>query len=225
MRGEHAENRLENLLRDLAGEDDVLRRHAAEDLGDLGDEAAAPALIRALGDPVVAVREAAAEALVLIGGREACRRAAALMASEDAALRNLALEILERLGPEAVDELLQGCLSPSSDIRKFAIDVLGKIGEASEIKVTGLLVAMLDDVNVNVAGAAAEAIGRVGDQTALPALLARLDSEPWLQCCILHAMARLGGAAAEALATVDVGRLSPEALHYHRLATDRSGRK
>jgi HEAT repeat protein len=222
----HAENSLEELLRNLGSEDDVTRRYASEDLGELGDEAAIPALIRALEDPVIAVREAAADGLVAIGGLEVSRQVAHLMSSDNTPLRNAGLEILEAMGSDAVEVLIQCCSSPSSDIRKFALDILGKIGEVSEIHATGLLIVMLNDVNINVAGAAAEAIGRVGDSVALPALVSHLDSESWLQCNVMHAIARIGGEAAmEALGKVDVDRLSPEALHYYHMAVDLLGRK
>jgi len=221
MRGQHAESILDKLLRDLESEDDVIRRDASEELGASGAALAIPVLIRALEDPVIAVREAAADGLAAIGGQAVCRQVVPLMASDNTALRNFGLEILKALGADAIDALIACCSSPSSDIRKFALDVLGKIGEVSEINATGLLVGMLDDANINVAGAAAEALGRVGDATALPSLVAHLTGESWLQCSILHAIGRIGGEEAlKALAKVELERLSPEVRYYYRMASD-----
>ncbi|AGW14950.1 HEAT repeat domain-containing protein [Megalodesulfovibrio gigas] len=210
---------LDRLVHNLQTGDETVRRYAAEDLGSLGLEGAVPALVTALEDPVVAVREAAAEALGVIGGRETARRVVPLMASEEVPLRNISFEILEALSLDALEELTACCTSPVSDIRKFAVDILGKIGEVSEIDAEALFVRMLDDPNPNVAGAAAEAIGRVGYKGAVPALLQHLDSHAWLQCNILHAIARIGGEAAQkAFATINTARLSPEAQYYHRTA-------
>lgn len=45
-------------------------RRAAEDLGELRDATAVPALVAALGDPPADVREAVIEALAAVGGTE-----------------------------------------------------------------------------------------------------------------------------------------------------------
>lgn len=222
----HNPQALRGLVEALGDGDAVTRRHAAEDLGELGDIAALPALLRALEDPVVAVRESAADAVAAMGRPEAAQAAAGLLDSDEASLRNLGQEILTALGPVAVESLTACLGSPASDVRKFALDALGRIGEVSEIHATQLLCAMLGDPNINVAGAAAEALGRVGDKSALPALAARLDGEPWLQCCVLYAMARIGGqAVGDALAAVEARNLSPEVAHALSLAKTMLGQR
>ena len=60
------------LIEQLASPDPTSRRYAAEDLGDLHDACAVPALVEAVRDPEVAVREAAVDALVVIGGQAVC---------------------------------------------------------------------------------------------------------------------------------------------------------
>ncbi|MBW1735103.1 MAG: HEAT repeat domain-containing protein [Deltaproteobacteria bacterium] len=210
---------IDELLNDLKSGDDADRRYAAEDLGDLGDPAAVPALVKALEDPVVAVREAAVESLIIIGGREVCKQVIPLLDSDAASVRNYAIEILEQIGPDAVEDLIAICDSPSSDMRKFAMDILGKIGELSDVDAFGAIASRLKDENINVAGAAAEALGRLGNPAAIPVLAELLDGEPWLQCNALNAIAQIGGKAArQVISDMDPERLAPEVKIYYDMA-------
>lgn len=209
----------DQLIAALQDQDETERRYAAEDLGLLGDRRAVPALIAALADPIIAVREAAADALAAIGGGETAEQVAGLLASDDVVLRNLAPEILKSQGQDAIPVLKRCCASSSPDIRKFSADILGKIGEITTINATPLLIGLLDDPDANVAGAAAEALGRLGDRTILPELLARMNREAWVQCNILDAMARIPGEETlAALAAMDVEGFTPEVLFCHRKA-------
>ncbi|MBW1960896.1 MAG: HEAT repeat domain-containing protein [Deltaproteobacteria bacterium] len=210
---------IDELLNDLKSGDEADRRYSAEDLGDLGDPAAAPALIKALKDPAVAVREAAVESLIIIGGREVCKQVMPLLGSDTASLRNYAIEILEQIGPDAVDDLIALCDSPSSDMRKFALDILGKIGELSDVDAFEVIASRLKDENINVACAAAEALGRLGNPAAVPVLAELLDAEPWLQCNALNAIAQIGGKTArQVLSDMDPERLAPEVRFYYDMA-------
>ncbi|MBW1956667.1 MAG: HEAT repeat domain-containing protein [Deltaproteobacteria bacterium] len=210
---------IDELLKELKSEDATDRCDAVEDLGDLCDPAAVPALVKVLEDPVAAVREAAVDSLVVIGGREVCEQVTPLLGSDHTALRNYATEILEQLGPDATESLVEICGSPSSDIRKFALDILGKIGELSDINAIGVIASRLDDKNVNVAGAAAEALGRIGDPAAIPVLAEHLKGEPWLQCNVVNAIAQIGGEEAkEIISRIDPEQLVPEARYCYEMA-------
>lgn len=61
------ESELQSLVQDLDARSWELRRNAAEDMGDLGDTRATPYLLKALADPVGAVRYAAAASLGRLG--------------------------------------------------------------------------------------------------------------------------------------------------------------
>jgi len=217
-------NTLEDLLKELDSQDEADRRYAIEDLGELGDEKAIPALVKALGDPAIAVREAATDALIAIGGQEVCRHVIALLDSEDAWLRNYATEILEQLGPDAVEGVIELCKSESSDIRKFALDILGRIGEVNEVNAFEEIIELLDDENINVAAAAAEALGRIGDPAAIPVLASHLWGDPWLQCNVIHAISQIGGSEARrVIESIDPASLSKEATPYYEMAVSMLG--
>ena len=212
---------VDKLLDKLESDDETERRYAVEDLGELRNTRAIRALVKAMKDPVVGVREAAVDSLIAIGGQEVCKNVIPLLDSDEAALRNYAIEILKELGPDSIDDIKGLCKADSSDIRKFALDILADIGEISDVDAFGIIVDMLDDSNVNVSAAAAEALGKIGDPAALPALLDHMDGPPWLQCNCINAMAQIGGQRAkEALKGIAVDRLSTEARYYYSLAKD-----
>ena len=207
------------LIEQLASLDPTTRRYAAEDLGDLHDARAVPALVEAVRDPEVAVREAAVDALVAIGGQAVSEHVAPLLETEDVALRNYAIEILERVGPESIDVLVAACNSASPDVRKSALDILGKVARGCAGKCLEAVAALLCDDNPNVAGSAAEALGHMGDSRAIPYLTNHLGDPPWMQLCVFSALSQIGGETAlKALSSADVGQMSPFTKHFYDTA-------
>jgi HEAT repeat protein len=212
-------DRRDLLIEQLASLDPTTRRYAAEDLGDLHCARAVPALVEAIRDPEVAVREAAVDALVAVGGKAVSEQVAPLLETEDAALRNYAIEILERVGPESIDVLVAACNSASPDVRKSALDILGKVARGSAGKCLEAVAARLGDDNPNVAGSAAEALGRMGDSQVIPHLTKHLGDPPWMQLCVFSALSQIGGEAAlKALSSVEVGQMSPVTKHFYDAA-------
>jgi HEAT repeat protein len=207
------------LIGQLASLDPTTRRYAAEDLADLRDDQAVPALVKVVGDPDVSVREAAVDALVAIGGPAVSEHVAPLLETEDVALRNYAVEILERAGPESIDVLVAACNSASADVRKYALDILGKVARGFAGKCLEAIAALLGDDNPNVAGSAAEALGHMGDPRAIPYLTDHLGGPPWMQLCVFSALSQIGGEAAlKALRSVEVGQLTPFTQHFYDIA-------
>ncbi|MDQ7053611.1 MAG: HEAT repeat domain-containing protein [candidate division KSB1 bacterium] len=213
---------LDELVKLLDHQDPVERRYAAEDLGELADPKAIQALIKALDDPDKSVREAAADALIAIGGKEVAEAVIPLLYSEVVHQRNYATEILSQLGDEAIPYLLQECSSPNVDVRKFVIDILGQIGEVHRISDLSQLINLLNDKDINVAAAAAEALGRISDPSVVPILAQHLSGPSWMQCNVIHAIAEIGGKqASEVLKSLDRDKLSKEAQYYYDMALKR----
>lgn len=79
---------------------------------------------------------------------------------ENAGLRNSAAEAVIRLGSLSAALLMDMVQDQDADVRKFVIDVMGAIGDA--VFIPALLHA-LNDPEVNVASAAAEQLGALGD--------------------------------------------------------------
>jgi HEAT repeat protein len=209
----------DHLIEQLASLDPTTRRYAAEDLADLHDARAVSALVETVRDPEVAVREAAVDALVAIGGQAVPEHVAPLLQTEDVALRKYAIEILERVGPESIEVLVAACNSASPDVRKSALDILGKVARGSAGKCLEAVVACLGDANPNVAGSAAEALGHMGDPRATPYLRDHLGDPPWMQVCVFAALAQIGGETAlKALNSADVSRMSPFTKHFYDTA-------
>jgi HEAT repeat protein len=207
--------RCDHLIEQLASLDPTARRYAAEDLGDLHDARAVPALVEAVSDPEVEVREAAVDTLVVIGGQAVCEHVAPLLETEDLALQSYAIEILERVGPQSIDVLVAACNSASPEVRKLALDILGKVARGCAGECLDTIVALLADDNPEVASSAAEALGQIGDARATPYLAKHLGDPPWMQLSVFSALSQIGGEAAlEALGSVDIGQLSPLAKHF-----------
>jgi HEAT repeat protein len=159
---------------------------------DVTAEGAQEALVAGLHDESWRVRRAAAEGLTRVPEREAAvRRLISVLGERDeTGARNAAAESLAGMGSVAVGPLVQLLSHADPDQRKFASDILGQLGrpEAEDALVT----AMLEDVDLNVRAAAAEALGRVGSKVAARALESILhDPEPLLQLSALESLAAL----------------------------------
>ncbi|MBN1916570.1 MAG: HEAT repeat domain-containing protein [Verrucomicrobia bacterium] len=204
----------DKLLEQLASADETARRHAAKDLSEHGDESVVSALIHALSDPARAVCEAAVESLIAIGGAEVCHQTISLLYSDDARVRNYAIEVLEKVGDSDLDAIIMLLKDSNHDVRKFASDILGFLIEIGGEDAFLPLAETLDDNNVNVAAAAAEALGRLGNPKAIPFLVRHLCRESWMQCNCIGAIAEIGGEQArQALASISPHELNEEARY------------
>jgi len=147
-------------------------------------------LAELLEDPQPLIREAAADALAAIGDEAAARAAIKVLSSDRAAARNAAVRVLVRLGHKAIGSLLAAARSDDKDLRKFAVDCLSQIGGDEAVET---LTRMLRDPCVNVAAAAAEGLGILGDERAVDALVASLNGDPYMRCTIAKSLGRIGG--------------------------------
>jgi len=150
-------------------------------------------LFTGLGDMSWRVRKEAVEAFLLRPrSAETVERVAKQLYSEDnAGLRNAAMEILVRLGRQSLEVLHAEVKSDDHDVRKFAVDILGEIGDTESIP---CLVEALADSDENVRNAAAENLGKLRASKAVPALLDAMElPDIWFRFTILEALSRIGG--------------------------------
>jgi HEAT repeat protein len=113
-----------------------------------------------------------------------------LHAEENAGLRNAAVDILVRMGGDAVPMLLDQAGCPDHDVRKFIVDILGEIADPRAIP---RLLAALADVDGNVRASAAENLGKLRSAEAVPALLDAMSfPDVLLRFTILDALGKIG---------------------------------
>ena len=212
---------LEKIKAALGSVDESLRCCAVEDLQQLTSGDRIPLLLVSLQDRSARVREAAAAVLESVGGASVADAMAKLLGSENVPARNAAMEILEKLGQPSLKILEEYVNSPSVDVRKFAIDTIGKILAVTtgmDATMGSALSGRLYDADLNVAGAAAEALGNSKDDSIIQSLVRRL-SEPslasWVQCTIIVALSGMPGhMAREAILKIDRAHLSDEASTF-----------
>jgi HEAT repeat protein len=169
---------------------------AARALGDMPD--AVEALGHALATEADGrVREAIFNSLVSIGGSGGVAAILPYLRSDDASLRTGALDALKAMPLAAAARLAELLGDTDPDIRLLACEVVRELPGA---QATPLLCGLLkDEEQVNVCGAAVEALADIGGPEALPALTrcaARFADEPFLLFAINAAAARIGCAAA-----------------------------
>ncbi|TLM62073.1 MAG: hypothetical protein FDZ69_13240 [Deltaproteobacteria bacterium] len=113
-----------------------------------------------------------------------------LHAEENAGLRNAAVDILVRMGRDALPMLIGQARCPDHDVRKFIVDILGEIADPRAIPT---LMEALGDEDGNVRAAAAENLGKLRASEAVPRLLdAMSHPDVLLRFTILDALGKIG---------------------------------
>jgi len=165
------------------------RLEAAEGLAATKDPAANIALVAALGDKSKGVQDAAMRALIEIGGGDVARIMASLIGNDDIAMRNLAAKVLISIGEPAVRYLIPYLRDSSKDVRKFAVDILGRIGSEEPLFE---LFPLLKDSDPNVRNATVEALGLIGSEDATLPLCDAFIRDPSIMSCTADALGRIG---------------------------------
>lgn len=169
-------NELQEIRCALQSTDEEIRRSALHSLRDLPLPDTHAILFSAMGDSSWRVRKEAVECYVSSRpDLDSIEQLLHLLRNEEnAGLRNSAAEAVIRLGSASVSLLMNMVKDQDIDVRKFVIDVMGAIGDT--VFVPALLHA-LSDPEVNIASAAAEQLGTLGDPGAseylMQAILAR----------------------------------------------------
>ena len=171
------------------------RKRALDHLPPLADPGALALVARLLGDPSGAVCEAAVNVLARSSApATALAIAIAHLGAAEAPERRHACTVLVRCGADAVPSIVDMLHNSDPHMRKYAVDILAEIGDPAGAQA---LIGALDDENMNVAAAAAEALGRLQAAEAVPALAAALARHSdWLSIAVLGALGEIGGAQA-----------------------------
>ena len=177
-----------------------IRREAATSLAEIGVPDVLPDLVAVAFDDEIAVREAAATAILTLAGAhptwcEPARQGLlpALRAG-DPLVRRTAADLLTRLDPRAAIPDLLGLLhDPDATVRALACTILGGLRDPAT---AGELIGRLADDHPEVRCSSAGALGHLGDPYAVPALVQLGNDEyPAVRQAVLEALGRIGGPA------------------------------
>ncbi len=183
-------NELRNQLAALLSADDpALRRRAAEELAEIKGFTPIAALAAALRDENKGVRDSALRSLSQIGSENVARAAVEYIADENIVTRNLAAELLLKLKGQSVGALLPYLYDVNQDVRKFAVDILGLIGDE---KTVAHIIPLLDDPDENVVVSAAEALGNIRSALAVPHLIRVFKLNDNAKVIVAEALGKIG---------------------------------
>ncbi len=153
-------------------------------------EEAIQALIALLGDDVIAVREAAEEALLTIRGQAVVKALLPCLQDQSTTVVNYTVEILSQVGHAGINQILALLESKDHDVRKFGCDILGNLQYKESVYD---LIELLNDPHINVAIAAGEALGKLGSPEAVPHLIKALQhTDTWMKCIAAEALGKIG---------------------------------
>ena len=152
----------------------------------------AQAAARLLADEDPGVREAAALLLQNLATEEAAALVVPYIASDDITVRNLAGEVLVKIGAAAVGPLASAIDDGHHDVRKFAIDVLAQLPAQH---LADRIAARLEDDDDNVVLAAVDALGDLGAVEHHEALRVLYDRAPLARPGIVTAIGAFGSEA------------------------------
>lgn len=175
----------------MSSEDEEVRLQGLKSLVNGAPEQILVPIFQAFGDTSWRVRKEAIEMfLTLPVSRELIGEIVELLhAEENVGLRNAAVEILVRMGRNAVPMLLERIGCPDHDVRKFIVDILGEIDDPQAVPA---LINALQDNDNNVVAAAAENLGKLKASEAVPALLdAMRNPDVLLRFTILEALGQI----------------------------------
>lgn len=180
LKGEAAFSALSSAVNDASPQ---VRAAVASGLAERGDEAAVPILVTLLGkDKDGFVRKTVAYALGNFHGSERTAALATALRDKELEVRAAAAIALGHHADANALAHLASALSDKSDfVRAHAARALGVNGRAAVQAVTALIALLTKDEDAEVRRQAANALGQIGDRSALPALhRAKRDRDPYL---------------------------------------------
>jgi HEAT repeat protein len=224
--GRMGKDALPPLLKAMDDSDPSVRHHAVWAVGLMGPEAAEPAgaaVVGLLGDANEDVRRKAAESLGRMGPdvKDAVPALAKALGDSSEDVQLAAVDALGRYGTSGAKEL-RGALGSKPEIRRRAIQALGKMHDSAD-EVAPALVALLKTKGSGEGGnlqwEVTQALTSLG-KGAIPALTAALkDPDGATRTQSVHALAQMGTDGAAVLADA----LKSEQLDVRRLAAQHLG--
>ncbi|MGE5680518.1 MAG: HEAT repeat domain-containing protein [Bacillota bacterium] len=180
----------ENEIKLLRSEDPSERRSVIEDfMGKELDEETVRYLSQMLTDPDKGVRDSASFTLIFNGHPLIPKYVVPLVSSTEISVRNLAGEVLLRIGELSIDDMTAYLQGANDDDKKFVIDILGLIG--NEKPVPKILEVLKESTNDNVILSCLEALGNIHYQDALPELIATYEKNELYKPTIIEALGKL----------------------------------
>jgi len=165
------------------------RRCAAIGLMEHRSAMVASALSMALQDTDKGVRDSAARSLLSLKCKSAAYAVAEYLTDNSFITRNLAASLLLQFGSDAVDPLLDYAVHENQDVRKMAVDTLGLIGDSKAVPV---LISLLNDSDSNVILAAIEALGNIKDTSAAAPIAVAFISYDFARVVAAEALGKIG---------------------------------
>jgi HEAT repeat protein len=164
----HSGTPLETLLTDLASPNYRVRWSAVQRLGEARDPRALHPLLGALKDRLPTIRIAALSALGRLRDRRAIGPAFALLDDPDAKVRTSAAAALKKFGKAAHAPMLAAYRGGGARVR---LALLGALGRIKSPAISELLIAALDDPELEIRLEAARVLGVRKDRRAVDRLL------------------------------------------------------
>ncbi|MBI5756188.1 MAG: HEAT repeat domain-containing protein [Nitrospirae bacterium] len=169
--------------------DSAVRREAIESLTGVNDGRALYPLIKALQDEDAGIQQAAMDALMAFEDESAVYNVLPLLADRRVSVKNMAQEIVQKIGGYGIELIRLHIKDRDEDVRKMIADILGRIKRPEAV---AMLLEMLEDPNSNVRSSAADGLGRMGDSSTVESLIELLDKGDWTALFAADALGRIG---------------------------------
>ncbi len=186
-----------NILQNSENASDRLK--AAEDIYYKGKctQGAINAFAHALKDQDRGVRDICSRALMNVCPEMAHVAAEAiseLITIGNIEIRNLAGDILLKLGQYAVNSLLPYLADSDMDVRKYACDIIGLSAGEEEVE---YIIPLLSDEDQNCVASAIEALGNIGSTESVSSIIELYQKSEDFRPNIIDALGKIGGEEAQ----------------------------
>lgn len=147
-------------------------------------------LVAAIQDENRAVRESASEVLESMSPEICTKELTPLLGSERIEVRNITASVLVKYGQSAVHDLIPALVDSNEDVRKFSADILGLARNVAAVP--DLCKSALEDEVDTVSVSSVEALGKIGDASALKSLYTIFDRQKGMEPEAIEAIGLIG---------------------------------